>query len=306
MRTRRVVILTTTISTLFFSLNLIAFAVSGSKAVLSQALYAVTDILGGLMIYWGMRASREPPDHVHPFGRGKERFFWAFTAGLVTFSLTGAVVMIYGILQILDPVRLVDLRVDIGVVAATMCAGGLSLYLVLGELRKFGISVQDLMSSDSQEMKIMLVQDVLGVVGALVALTGISLVYLLHDGRFDGVAAAFVGAILIGAGIEFAMEAKELLVGKAIPVTEGKEILSIVERYPFIRGVEGMQSMVLGPEDLLVILKLNFVDGLNTDDIEMHIDQLRRFVMGQCPSVRHLILEPVAERSAQRRIPHAE
>lgn len=152
----------------------------------------------------------------------------------------------------------------------------------------------------------MLVQDVLGVVGALVALTGISLVYLLHDGRFDGVAAAFVGAILIGAGIEFAMEAKELLVGKAIPVTEGKEILSIVERYPFIRGVEGMQSMVLGPEDLLVILKLNFVDGLNTDDIEMHIDQLRRFVMGQCPSVRHLILEPVAERSAQRRIPHAE
>ena len=297
MRTRRVVLLTTIISSTFFIANLLAFLYSGSKAVLSQSLYAVTDIVGGLMIYWGIRVSREPPSHIHPFGRGKERFFWAFTAGLVTFSLTGAVVMIVGLLQFLDPARIVDIRGDLLVVGATLAAGTLSLAIAIRETRRDHLTVRELMRSDRQEMKVMVVQDVLGVLGAIIAIVGIYLVFMTHDERFDGAAATFVGALLVGTGIEFALEARELLVGKAIPVDEGKEILSIVERYPFIRGVVGIQSMMLGPDDILVILRLNFIDMLTTDDIEMHIDQLRRFVMAECPSVRHLIIEPVSESS---------
>ena len=299
MRTRRVVLLTTIVSAIFFSLNLLAFTYSGSKAVLSQALYAVTDIVGGLMIYWGIRVSREPPSLVHPFGRGKERFFWAFTAGLVTFSLTGAVVMIFGLLQFVDPTRIVDVRADLLVVGATIVAGTFSLALALSEMRRDHVSLSQLMSSDRQEMKVMVVQDVLGVIGALVAILGIYFVFITHNDRFDGAAATFVGALLVGTGIEFAIEARELLVGKAIPLDEGREIMSIVERYPFIRGVVGFQSMLLGPEDILVILRLNFIDMLTTDDIEMHIDQLRRFVMAECPSVRHLIIEPVSEKAAR-------
>lgn len=296
MRTKRVVVVTMGISAVFFSLNLVAFAASGSRAVLSQALYAITDIVSGLMIYWGMRMSEEPPTLVHPFGRGKERFFWAFASGLVTFSLTGFVVFAYGLFQVLDPVRILDLRADLIVVGATLVSSTTTLVIILLELRRDGTSVRALMESDHQEMKLLMVQDIIAAIGALAAITGLYLVYATTDPRFDGYAASVVGALLFGTGISFTIEARELLVGKAVSMDITRRILGIVERYPYIRGVLGMRSMLLGPEEILITLRVNFVDDLTTDDIEMHIDQLRQFVRGECPTVRYLIIEPVSER----------
>ncbi len=303
MRTRLVIGATLALDTLFFAVNLVVFAVGGSRAVLSQALYAITDVLGSLMISWGMAVSQVEADTTHPFGRGKERFFWAFTAGLVTFSLTGYLVLAMGVLQMLHPVHVAALHDALVSVGGTLLVGAASLTIILWELRRDRVSVRSLLSSDNQEMKILLVQDAVSLVGAAVVLVGIFFVLMTDNDFYDGLAAAVVGILLVGTGFVFAFDARELLVGKGVSPEEGKTMLSIIERYPYVRQVRELKSMLLGPDEALVMLRVNFVDELTTDEVEMHIDQLRRFVTSECPRIRYLIIEPAAERGVRRRDP---
>jgi cation diffusion facilitator family transporter len=294
-RTRSVIAATLSLDTAFFIANFLVFYFGGSRAVLSQALYTITDVIAGVMIYWGVKVSLEPPTHTHPFGRGKERFFWAFTAGLVTFSVAGFLVLVEGILEIMSPVHIIDLPEALATVAATLVASLVSLAIVLEEIREQKVTFETIMESEHQEIKMILVQDIVSMMGAGVALTGILLVYMTGNVLYDGLAASVVGALLVGTGFVFAMDAREFLVGKGVSAEDGKTILSIVERYPFVRQVQGMQSMLMGPDEVLVGLRVNFVNELTTDDVEMHIDQLRQFVTGEFPRIKHLLIEPVAE-----------
>lgn len=295
MRTRTIIAITLTLDMVFFGVNLAVFLYGGSKAVLSQALYAVTDVVGGFMIYWGMRPGLAEPSSTHPFGRGRESFFWAFTAGLVTFSLTGFLVLVEGVLQILNPTRISAIGDDLVAVAGTLVVALGTLLFLLYEFAQDGMTIRKVMESDHQEMKIVLVQDAVGLVGGAAALTGIYLVFLTGNSLFDGLAASVVGLMLIGTGFVFAADARDLLVGKGISAKEGKTILSIVERYPYVRHVQEIKSMIVGPDEVLVALRVNFVDELTTDEVEMHVDQLRRFVMGESPRVRYLVVEPVGD-----------
>ncbi len=279
---------------IFFVLNLSVAISGGSRAVLSQAVYTVTDLIGAVMILLGHRASERPATPQHPFGRGKERFFWAFTAGLVTFSLAGALVLVEGGLQILAPRPITDLVPGLLTVAGTLASSLGSLLVVIFELRRDGETVESLLASDFQGMKTIFLQDVVSVAGAGVALVGLGLVRISGQAFYDGLSAAVVGFLLLLTGFTLAAESRALLVGRAMSEREGREILDLVSEYPFVRRVVGMQSMMLGPEEALVTLQVNFLDELSTDDIEIHIDQLQRFVKGSHGQVRHLIIQPVS------------
>ncbi len=279
---------------IFFVLNLSVAISGGSRAVLSQAVYTVTDLIGAVMILLGHRASERPATPQHPFGRGKERFFWAFTAGLVTFSLAGALVLVEGGLQILAPRPITDLVPGLLTVAGTLASSLGSLLVVIFELRRDGETVESLLASDFQGMKTIFLQDVVSVAGAGVALVGLGLVRISGQAFYDGLSAAVVGFLLLLTGFTLAAESRALLVGRAMSEREGREILDLVSDYPFVRRVVGMQSMMLGPEEALVTLQVNFLDELSTDDIEIHIDQLQQFVKGSHGQVRHLIIQPVS------------
>lgn len=293
MRTSKVVVATLALDGLFFAVNLVVFLSGGSRAVLSQAVSTVTDLIGSVMILWGQLAADLPASPKHPFGRGKERFFWAYSAGLVTFSLAGGLVLLTGLEQALDPRTVGELDSGLLTVGGTLLASVGSLLVVLLELRTDRGSVQQLLASSHQGVKTIFLQDVVSIGGAAVALAGITIVRYSGISAVDGLAAAVVGALLLYTGFALAAEGREFLVGRAVSEEEGRAILSLVERYPYVRHVLGMQSMVLSPDDRLVVLRVNFMDEMDTDDVEMHVDQLRRFVTGEFPLVKHLIIEPV-------------
>ena len=294
MRPSLVITATLVLDGIFFALNLTVAISGGSRAVLSQAVYTITDLIGAVMILLGYRASVQPASRQHPFGRGKERFFWAFTAGLVTFSLAAALVLVEGGLQIVSPRPITDLVPGLLTVAGTLASSLGSLLVVVFELRRDGQTVESLLGSDFQGMKTIFLQDVVSVVGAGVALVGLGLVQFSGQALYDGLSAAVVGFLLLLTGFALAAESRALLVGRAMSEKEGREILTLVSDYPFVRRVVDMQSMMLGPEEALVTLQVNFLDELNTDDIEIHIDQLQRFVKGAHNQVRHLIIQPVS------------
>ena len=292
MRSQVILWATLALNAVLFGSNLFVAIISGSHAVLSEAIYAITDLVGAVALLWGFVVSQRPPDLDHPFGHGKERFFWAFSAALITFSAAGLLTLVSGLQQIGAPEPISHLEAALATVAATLVSSLVGLYVALRELRRSEESLQSFLESAHQGVKTIFYQDVVSACGGVVALVGLGIVYWTHDFIVDGIAASGVGAILLATGFVVAAETREFLVGKAISRDAARTIIRIVEQDPRVRRVRGLQSMLLGPDDALVALKVNFQDGLTTDEIEAAIDQVSLELRNAAPQLRHLIIEP--------------
>jgi divalent metal cation (Fe/Co/Zn/Cd) transporter len=148
------------------------------------------------------------------------------------------------------------------------------------------------LESSHQGLKTIFFQDLVSVLGSAVAFAGLLFVFRYHDWSIDGYTASAVGLLMIATGFVLAAESRDLLVGKAISPAQARQILQLVERDPRVRKVRSLQSMMLGPEDVLLALRVNFQDGLDTDQIESTIDQLSLSMRGSFPGLRHLVIEP--------------
>ncbi len=292
MRSQVIIWATLALNAVLFTVNAAVALESDSHAVLSQAVYTVTDLVGGLFLVWGSYQSQRPPDYDHPFGYGKERFFWSFSASLVTFSVAGIIVLVSGLEQVFSPQPVGHLNSALIVVAGTLVASLAGIWVTLRELRRSRETVETLLASSHMGLKTIFLQDLVSVFGAVVALAGLAVVYRSGSDVADGLSACVVGVLLIGAGFVLAGESRELLVGKAIPPAQARELLGIVERDARVRRVRRLQSMMLGPEDILLALQVNFQDGLTTDEIEAAIDQLSSALRVSSPALKHLIIEP--------------
>ncbi len=292
MRTQVVLLTTLVLNAVLFALNLAVALVSGSRTVLSQAILAATDLIGSALLLGGLYLSRRPADFEHPFGFGKERFFWAFVSIVVTFTTAGILALITGVDQLLDPHRVTHLPLGIAVVGATLGASGIGIFVTLRELRLDRQTIFGLLASSHQGLKSVFYQDLVAIVAALVALLGLFAVYRTDDPVIDGAVAVFEGLLLAASGFVLSSESREYLIGRAVSPAVARSMLGLVERNPRVARVRTMQSMQLGPEDALLALRINFQDGLTTDQIETTIDQVSTSLRAAYPNLRHIIIEP--------------
>lgn len=292
MRSQVVISATLFLDVALFAVNLTVAVAGGSRAVLSQAVYALSDVFAGAMVMWGFLASQRPPDHEHPFGYGKERFFWSFSAGLLAFTFAGGFVLISGVQQMFSPHPVEDIPAGLLVVGVTLLVSVLGILVVLRELRRDQASISDFLGSAHQGLKTIFYEDLISVVGSVVAFGGLLFEFRSPSGEADGLTATVVGVLMVATGIVLAAESRDLLVGKAISPNQARAVLSLVERDPRVRRVRGLQSMMLGPDDVLLALRVNFLDDLDTDEIEASIDHLSLTLREAFPQVRHLLIEP--------------
>ena len=192
----------------------------------------------------------------------------------------------------MTPTPLARLDLALLVVGATVAVSLASIEVTLRELRRDRATLSSLLESAVQELKTIFYQDLVSVLGSVVAFGGIVVVFLTHNAALDGWTAAAVGVILIAMGFVLAAENREYLIGKAISPDQARSLLHLVERDARVRKVRALQSMMLGPDDMLVALRVNFRDGLNTDQIESTIDDLGRALRQSFPALRHLVIEP--------------
>ncbi|MCI4323160.1 MAG: cation diffusion facilitator family transporter [Thermoplasmata archaeon] len=292
MRNRLVIGSALILDTLLFAINIYVFFSGHSRTVLSQAVYAIADLIGSVMIYIGWIESQRPPDAKYPFGRGKERFFWAFNASLLAFVLSGMGILVTGVLQAITPEPVGDLRVALLVVGFTLILSVVGVLVVLAELRTGGTTLRTFLESPSQGLKTIFYQDIVSAAGSAVAFTGLLALDQTGNSAIDGYTAAAVGGLMILTGILLSAETRDLLIGKAVPYEQARLVLSIVERDPLVRRIRTVQSMILGPDDILLALRVNFADGLTTDEIEATINRLSAGVRHALPAIKHLVIEP--------------
>ncbi len=292
MRPQVVIVATLLLNFSLFIVNLWVALLTGSRAVLAQAIYAVTDLVGSALLLGGLFLSRRPPDHEHPFGFGKERFFWAFVSIVVTFTATGIVALVTGIDQLYAPNPIDHIADGLVVIALSLGAAVAGVYVTLHELRISGETLAGLLESASQGLKSIFYQDLVSIAGASVAFVGLLWVYRTHDYAIDGATAAVEGILLVVAGFVLTAESRAYLIGRALKPAVAREMLAIVERHPQVSKVRSLQSMQLGPDDALLALRINFRDGMTTDQIEATIDQVTLSLRTAYPVLRHIVIEP--------------
>ena len=288
------VILATTLllnATLFVA-NLWISVVSGSRTVLAEAILTATDLTGSALLLWGLHLSRRPADYRHPFGFGKERFFWAFVSIVITFTIAGIVALVTGVDQWLNPRPIGHLFEGVIVVLATLLASAAGMSVTFRELRLGRETLSGLLESSHEGLKAVFYQDAVAIVGAVIALGGLLAVYETRVNAIDGAVAATEGFLLVATGFVLAAESREYLVGRALEPETARAVLQLVERDSRVARVRSILSMQLGPDDALVALKINFQDGLTTDQLEAAIDQVGLAVRTAYPVIRHLIIEP--------------
>ena len=294
MRSQVVIIATLVLNGALFGFNLLVAISSGSRAVLAQAIYAITDLVGSALLLWGLYASRLPADYRHPFGRGKERFYWALVSIVVTFTIAGILALTTGVNQVANPNAISHIGDALLVVGATLGVSAVSIGVTLREVRRSQQTLQSLLESRHIGLKSVFYQDVVSILGCFVAFSALVVVDRTHNYAADGAAAIIEGALLVITGLVLTLESRGLLIGQALDPEEARTILSVVERDPRVSKVRALQSMVLGPDDALLALRINFHDGLTTDQIEAAIDQVTLALQQSHPVLRHVIIEPEA------------
>ncbi|HXW66522.1 MAG TPA: cation diffusion facilitator family transporter [Thermoplasmata archaeon] len=292
MRPQVIIIATLLLNAALFLFNLSVAVLTGSRSVLAEAIFTITDIVGSGLLLWGLYLSRRPASHEYPFGRGKERFFWAFVSIVITFTVAGVLALTEGIDQIVSPRPIVHVLYALAVVAATLGVSIASILVTLRELRLGRVTLSALLESANQGLKSIFYQDVVTAGASAAAFLGLFLVHQTGSAVPDGIGAATEGLILLGTGFVLAAESREYLIGRALAPEYGRRMLALIEQNPNVAKVRSLQSMLLGPDDALLALKINFHDGLTTDQIEAAIDQVTHTLRSAYPILRHIVIEP--------------
>lgn len=272
----------------------IAAAFSGSAAMFAEAVHSLADTSNQSLLLLGRALAAKPADVMHPFGYGKERFFWPFMVSVVICSVGGVFSILRGLQQIRAPHPLGHLGWSYAVLAAAFLFEGAAWIVAWKELTRIDPrkSIRRLIRDCKVPALIaVFLQDAAAVIGVAIAAMGIGLAAWTGRWALDGLASVAIGGLLFLVAWILAVETKSLLLGESASPEVRERIKRVVASTKEVDGLINLLTMHLGPEEILVNLDLAFKDGLTTDDIEAAIDHMERDIRAAVPAVSKIFIE---------------
>ena len=285
---------------------------TGSSAMLSEAVHSVVDTGNQILLLHGIRRSGREPDELHPFGYGRELYFWAFVVAMLIFAGGAGISFYEGLHKIQAPEPVTNAYVNYIVLGLAMVFEAGAWWIAFKAFRatkgrrSYFAAVRQ---SKDPAVFTVLFEDTAAMLGLLVALIGIWLGELLEMPVLDGVASIGIGVILAATAALLAYECKGLLIGEGVAADVHRGIEAIIERQPGIVGINEHRSMHLGPEDVLLNLALDFASELSADQVEAAIAVMEHEIKTRYPEVTRVFVEAqsLAEHHADRaRAGHAD
>lgn len=277
-----------------------AAAWTGSSAMTSEAVHSLVDTLNEVLLLYGIRRSDRQADVEHPLGYGRELYFWSFVVAILVFAL-GAVVALYeGVDHIFHPQAIQNQAVNYIVLAIAFVIDGASWLFSFRQFKaakgRLGFYEAFRRSKDPPSF-IVLFEDSAALLGIVVAAIGTFLATALHAPILDGLASIVIGLILATTALLVARESKSLLIGERADVTLSDAILAIAAQQPGVAGANGLITVQLAPDQILVALSLKFSDDLRTGEIETQVISVEQKVRAAYPQVVALFVKPQTDRS---------
>jgi len=272
-----------------------AAGVTGSSAMLSEAIHSVVDSGNQILILYGIRRAARPADAMHPFGYGMELYFWTFVVAVMIFAVGSGVSIYEGIVHLLrDDHELRDPTINYVVLGLAMVFEGVAWTIAYREFRKMqgdNSFFSEVRRSKDPTVFTVLFEDTAAMLGLVVAAVGIALSHALHMPQIDAIASIVIGLILAAIAALLAFESKGLLIGDAAsgPMQDG--IRRIIGSTPGIVATNELLTMHLGPRDILLNLSLDFEDTLSSVDVEAAISKIEQQVKAAHPEIRRVFVE---------------
>ena len=271
------------------------FLITGASSMLAESIHSLADTANqGLLVLGGRQAAR-PATPEHPFGYGRDRYFWAFVVAMVLFLVGGLFAVYEGIDKIRDPHAISSPAVAFGILGVAVVLELFSLRTAVRESRasRGGLSwVAFIRRSKSPELPVVLLEDIGALIGLVFALTGLTLTELTGDAVWDGVATLMIGVLLVAIAAILVVEMKSLLIGEAATTAHQTAIRSAIEGTPDVRALIHMRTLHLGPDELLVAAKIDLGPDLDATRIAAAIDAAEARVRASVPIARVIYLEP--------------
>ncbi len=263
-------------------LKFIASFFTGSSAMLSEGIHSVIDTTNGLLLLFGIKKSKQGPDKLHPFGHGKEVYFWSFVVAIFIFSLGGGVAIYEGIHKVMDPgvqeTSIKSLYWNYGVLIGAIFFEGASLLVSWKEFRKVypkGFKSALVETKDSATLA-MIIENGAAVIGLLIAMIGVTLAHYLENPAIDGYTSVLIGLLLVFVAGFMAKESKDLLIGETVLQHDIDKIKAILDSYDELEMYGNIRSMHLGPDDAIVGLEVNFKDDTPVIEVERIVAEIKK------------------------------
>lgn len=272
-----------------------AAVVSGSSAMLAEAIHSLADTGNQALLLLGLRRAAKPPDEQHPFGHGKERFFWTFVVAMSLFSLGAAFSIFHGIEGLVNGHEVPDLPVALVVLVLAALFEGSAFRTAWGQFQaKRGDQSVPKALEEAKDPEVLTVigEDSAALTGIAIAIAGLLLSHFTGEAAFDSAASIGIGIVLAIVAFLLAREMLNLLLGEAASEPVRKEIVAITQRSDDVDHVVDLRTMHIGPSDVLVAMDVLFHDGLDTDAIEAAIDRIEGEIREAVPEARAIFVEP--------------
>src|SRR6476620_6248726 len=269
-------------------------AITGSSAMLSEGIHSAVDTGNGVLLLIGRRLSQRKATPEHPFGHGKELFFWSLIVAVLVFGLGGGLSILKGIQHMMNPVPLGDAEWNYVVLFAAALFEGASFAVALRVfLREKGDRPfwSALHASKDPMTYTVLGEDFAALAGLAVAALGIFISHYYNLPQADGAASIVIGVILAGVAVLLIREARGLLIGEGIRPDTAAAIRELLGRHPLVRSVGPLLSMYIGPEQVLLTLDVEFDPKASAGSIAKAVKSLEQELRTRFDKITRIYIE---------------
>ncbi len=277
----------------------IGFLLTSSSSMLAEAVHSLADTSNQCLLLLGGRRAKMAPTPTHPFGFGRERYFWSFIVALVLFALGSAFAVVEGISKIRHPHEVESLGIAVGILLVAIGLEGYSFRTAANAARADKGDAgwwTYIRRSRSPEVPVVLLEDSGALVGLGLALAGVALSQITGDPVWDGIGTLCIGGLLGVIAIVLAVEMKSLLIGESATDAAQVAIREAIEARSAVDSLIHMRTMHLGPDELLVAAKIDFGDSLSFAQLAEAVDDVEGAIRRAVPAARVVYLEPDVRR----------
>lgn len=292
--TKRVILTSFLVDISDVILNFFIAIFSGSVVMLTQALEGVSDLISSGLLVIGLNRSLQKEDKTHPFGHGREIYFWSFLSAIITLGLTSTISFYFGWQRFFHPRPLENIYIALAILIFTLFTNGYAFFLSYKRLLRkrppkhiFRIFYR----SSLVETKTTFILDLMGASASLVGIIALGIYVLTGDLRLDGLGAMIIGIMLAIFSLFLVAGIRDLLIGKrASEETEGK-IKEAALKVEGVKEVLGIKTLHIGTERLLVDLDVNMESRLGTRELERLMDKIKEMIREEVPSAKYIQVE---------------
>jgi cation diffusion facilitator family transporter len=273
----------------------VAAVITGSGAMLAEALHSAADCGNQLLLLVGVRGARRAPDATHPLGYGRDVYFWSFMVALLLFSGGGVFSIYEGIHKLRHPEPVEKAWIAFVILGISLVLEGSATFSNVRELnrRRGGKPfLRYLRDTKDSDLVVVFGENSAAVLGLVVAAIALAIAERTGDGRWDAIGSIAIGAILIAVALFLAVEVKSLLVGEAADDELSAAVREIVAAQPQIRKVLHLVTVQQGPGEVIVMMKLAFAERMPIEEVCERINAFEVALRAARPEIRWCFVEP--------------